>query len=126
MEQHIGTDEMGKIIIRLRRVEGQVRGLQRMLAERHLNEEIFTQLSATKAAFDRACTLLVALKMRECLAAGLPGDGMSHGAIEKAQTAKRAQASENAKAIEKAMETFVKHSQWLDVVVNDAGDDELL
>ena len=119
MEQYIGTDEMGKIIIRLRRVEGQVRGLQRMLVEGRLGEEVFTQLSATKAALDRACTLLVALKMRECLAVGLGGD-ISHGAIEEAQTV------ENAQAIEKAMETFVKHSQWLDVVVSDAGDDELL
>ena len=120
MEQYIGTDEMGKIIIRLRRVEGQVRGLQRMLAEGRLGEEVFTQLSATKAALDRACTLLVALKMRECLAVGLPDDGASQGAIEKAQTV------EHARAIEKAMETFVKHSQWLDVVIHDAGDDALL
>ena len=125
MEQYIGTDEMGKIIIRLRRGEGQVRGLQRMLAEGHLGEEIFTQMSATKAALDRACTLLVALKMRECLAGGLD-NGMSQAAAEKAQTTEKAQASENAKAIEKAMETFVKHSQWLDVIINDAGDDELL
>ena len=125
MEQHIGTDDMGKIIIRLRRVEGQVRGLQRMLAEGRLGEEVFTQLSATKAALDRACTLLVALKMRERLAARFD-NGMSQGAAAKAQPVEKAQASEHAKAIEEAMETFVKHSQWLDVVINDAGDDELL
>ena len=119
MEQYIGTDEMGRIIIRLRRVEGQVRGLQRMLAEGRPGEEVFTQLSATKAALDRACTLLVALKMRECLAAGLD-DGTSHGAAEKVQSAGKAQ------AIEKALETFVKHSQWLDVVINDAGNDTVL
>ena len=62
------TDEAGRLINRLRRVEGQSRGLQRMIEEGRSCEEIFTQLAATKAALDRVGVLLISLKMRECLA----------------------------------------------------------
>ena len=60
-------DEAGRLINRLRRVEGQSRGLQRMIEQGRPCEEIFTQLAATKAALDRVGVLLISLKMRECL-----------------------------------------------------------
>jgi DNA-binding FrmR family transcriptional regulator len=64
----MNSDEAGRLINRLRRVEGQSRGLQRMIEEGRSCEEIFTQLAATKAALDRVGVLLISLKMRECLA----------------------------------------------------------
>jgi DNA-binding FrmR family transcriptional regulator len=41
------------VIVRLRRLEGQVRGLQRMVEEGSECREIVTQLSAAKGALDR-------------------------------------------------------------------------
>ena len=54
MEEHVGDREAARLVNRLRRVEGQARGLQRMIEEGRSCDEIFTQLAATKAALDRA------------------------------------------------------------------------
>ncbi len=87
-------EEAGRLINRLRRVEGQSRGLQRMIEEGRSCEEIFTQLAATKAALDRVGVLLISLKMRECLAE---------------ETGKEAVASPA--AVEKALEAFLKYAR---------------
>ena len=87
-------EEAGRLINRLRRVEGQSRGLQRMIEEGRSCEEIFTQLAATKAALDRVGVLLISLKMRECLAE-------ESGEEEVASPA----------AVEKALEAFLKYAR---------------
>ncbi|MGI9602666.1 MAG: metal-sensitive transcriptional regulator [Acidimicrobiales bacterium] len=52
---------------RLRRVEGQIRGLQTMLDEGKDCREVITQLSAAKAALDRIGYRLVGAGMRYCV-----------------------------------------------------------
>jgi len=90
----MNNDEAGRLINRLRRVEGQSRGLQRMIEEGRPCEDIFTQLAATKAALDRVGVLLISLKMRECLA--------EEGG--EAETA-------SPEAVEKALEAFLKYAR---------------
>ncbi len=53
---------------RLARLEGQVRGLQRMLAEGRECREVVTQLAAAKAALDRVSYRLMVAGMRHCAA----------------------------------------------------------
>jgi DNA-binding FrmR family transcriptional regulator len=53
---------------RLRRAEGQVRGIQQMLAERRDCRDIVTQLSAATKALEQAGFLLVAAGLTWCLA----------------------------------------------------------
>lgn len=84
MNEFIHEDEAGRLINRLRRVEGQSRGLQRMIDEGRSCEEIFTQLAATKAALDRVGVLLISLKMRECLNEEAGDEIASPEAVEKA------------------------------------------
>ncbi|RJF69553.1 MULTISPECIES: metal-sensitive transcriptional regulator [Deinococcus] len=48
-----------KILKRLRRIEGQVRGLQRMIEEGRECQDILTQLSGTRSALDAAGELLL-------------------------------------------------------------------
>ncbi|MFA4965571.1 MAG: metal-sensitive transcriptional regulator [Thermoleophilia bacterium] len=84
MDTVLDSDEAGRLINRLRRVEGQSRGLQRMIEEGRPCEEIFTQLAATKAALDRVGVLLISLKMRECLAQEAGDEVASPQAVEKA------------------------------------------
>lgn len=48
-----------KILKRLRRIEGQVRGLQRMIEEGRDCQDILTQLSGTRSALDAAGELLL-------------------------------------------------------------------
>ena len=51
---------------RLRRVEGQIRGLQRMLDEGQDCRAVVTQLSAVQSALERAGFRLMAAGMRYC------------------------------------------------------------
>jgi DNA-binding FrmR family transcriptional regulator len=101
------TDETAKVVNRLRRVEGQARGLQRMLAEGRSCDEVFTQLSAMKAALDRVATLLISLEMRACLADEIDADDAKE-------------------AVDKALQTFVKYSQCIDCTLHDAIVDQLV
>ena len=60
----MGTEE---ITNRLKRVEGQVRGLQRMVEEQRDCEAILTQLMAARAALDRVGLLVAENFVQECL-----------------------------------------------------------
>ena len=55
------------IVARLRRVEGQIRGLQRMVDDGRDCSEIVTQLSAARAALDRVGNVIVSSGLRGCL-----------------------------------------------------------
>ncbi len=52
---------------RLRRVEGQIGAIQRMIAERRDCHAIAQQMSAARAALDRAAVQLMAQSMAQCL-----------------------------------------------------------
>ncbi|MNL72064.1 Copper-sensing transcriptional repressor CsoR [compost metagenome] len=55
-----------KIIQNLRRIEGQVKGIQRMVSEERQCDEVLTQIMAVKAALDRVTTDLVQANMATC------------------------------------------------------------
>lgn len=59
--------ERTKILKRLRRIEGQIRGLQKMIDDERPLEEILTQMAASKKAFDQAGLAIIAEYMKECL-----------------------------------------------------------
>lgn len=77
------SEEAGRIINRLARIEGQVRGLQRMIGEGKDCEQILGQLAAVKAALDRVGTHLISHRMRECLE-DQTGAELDPAAFEKA------------------------------------------
>ena len=54
------------VLNRLRRLEGQIRGVQRMVEEGKDCADIVTQLSACKAALDKVGYRLVVAGMRHC------------------------------------------------------------
>ncbi len=56
-------DTSEDVIKRLRRLEGQIRGLQRMVEERDACRDIVTQLAAAKGALDRVGFRLMAAAM---------------------------------------------------------------
>ncbi len=57
---------MKKIKNRLKRIEGQVRGLQKLLDTASDCEEIIIQFSATKAALDNCYALLLTKNLSKC------------------------------------------------------------
>ncbi|MFC2031299.1 metal-sensitive transcriptional regulator [Chloroflexota bacterium] len=60
----MGTDEITR---RLKRVEGQVRGLQRMVDDQRDCEAILTQLMAARAALDQVGLLMADNFVQDCL-----------------------------------------------------------
>ncbi len=63
-----GTDrEQQEVLTRLRRVEGQIRGIQRMVEEGRSCEDIAAQLLAARAALDKASLYIMTHHIEACL-----------------------------------------------------------
>ncbi len=58
------------VLLRLRRIEGQVRGIQRMVEEQRDCRDVVVQLAAVKAAVASLNTLVAETYARECLCTG--------------------------------------------------------
>lgn len=71
------------VLLRLRKIEGQVRGLQRMIEEEKECASIVHQLCAVRKALDKVGFLMLTGRLRQC--ADLHGEGRdSEKAIEEA------------------------------------------
>ena len=60
-------NELRDLMNRLKRIEGQVRGLQRMLEEGAYCPEILTQASAVNSALNSFCRVLLTGHLRTCV-----------------------------------------------------------
>lgn len=63
----LDPDEMTKVVNRLKRAQGQLAGVVRMLDEGKDCEDVVTQLSAVSKALDRAGFAIIASGMKQCL-----------------------------------------------------------
>ncbi len=63
---------------RLRRIEGQIQGVQRMLAEDRACEDLLTQMLAIRAAVEQASLLMTEKHVRAC---GLGGSEASEAQV---------------------------------------------
>jgi len=74
---------------RLRRIEGQIRGLQKMVEDDRYCIDVLTQVSAVKAALERVALLLLADHTEHCVTEAIrAGDGSEkvrelNGAVER-------------------------------------------
>ena len=64
-------NERRDLMNRLKRIEGQVRGLQRMLDEDAYCPDILTQASAVNSALNSFCRMLLANHIRTCVSADI-------------------------------------------------------
>jgi len=55
------------IILRLRKIEGQVKGLQKMIAETRPCDEVLTQVLAARAALDKVGFEILSTHVEDCL-----------------------------------------------------------
>ena len=62
-----GDQERHDLMNRLKRIEGQVRGLQRMLEEDAYCPDILIQASAVNSALNSFCKVLLANHLRSCV-----------------------------------------------------------
>jgi len=74
--------EMGKVVNRLKRAQGQLAGVIRMLEEGRDCEDVVTQIAALSKALDRAGFAIIASGMRQCL---VESDGEETLDVQKLQ-----------------------------------------
>lgn len=72
---YIMETERRKILGRLRRIEGQIRGLQRMVEEQAPCAEVLTQVSAVTAAMKKTGNAIIRANMARCMAESAGGNG---------------------------------------------------
>ena len=66
-EETTGQQQREEVLTRLRRIEGQLRGIQRMIEEERSCEAIVTQLMAARAALDKASLQIMSQHIDKCL-----------------------------------------------------------
>lgn len=64
---NVSDDVLADLTRRLRKVEGQVRGIQQMLADERDCRDVVTQISAASKALDQTGFLLVAAGLAWCV-----------------------------------------------------------
>ncbi|HLA82954.1 MAG TPA: metal-sensitive transcriptional regulator [Thermoleophilia bacterium] len=77
--------ETEALLNRLRRIEGQIRGIHRMLAEDRVCEDVVTQLMAARSSLDQVGLLIIDRHIDRCLV----GDSDPAQALENLQQALR-------------------------------------
>lgn len=70
------ADELSSVLKRLRRAEGQIRGVIQMIEDGRDCGDVVTQLAAVSRALDRAGFKIIAMGLRQC-AAGAGGDDVT-------------------------------------------------
>ena len=68
------ADDTRGISARLRRIEGQVQGIQRMIDGNRECEEVLTQIMAVRSSIDQVGLLLMERHIEQCIMEGLPAD----------------------------------------------------
>ena len=75
--------DMTTVINRLKRAQGQLSGVLRMVEEGRECEDVVTQLAAVSRALDRAGFAIVATGLQQCLTDGDGVDGLDAKKMEK-------------------------------------------
>lgn len=71
------TPDVQTLIARLKRVEGQIRGIQRMLEEDRVCEDIVTQVMAARTALDQVSIHILDQHVQRCMCSdNEPGEAM--------------------------------------------------
>ncbi len=63
----VDTAQLGDVLSRLKRVQGQVGGIIKMIEDGRDCSEVVTQLAAVSRALDRAGFKIIATGMRQCM-----------------------------------------------------------
>ncbi len=85
------TKPQDDVLLRLRKIEGQIRGLHKMIEEGKNCTEVVHQLSAARKALDKVGFIILTHRMQECMQ-------------------EKGSSRDSEKAMEEAMELFLKLS----------------
>lgn len=76
-------DEMDQIVKRLRRAQGQIGGILKMIDEGRDCEDVVTQVAAVSRALDRAGFAIISTGLKQCLVDSGGLDTVDTGKMEK-------------------------------------------
>lgn len=79
----LDTHQLVDVVKRLRRAEGQIGGVIRMIEENRDCAEIVTQIAAVSKALDRAGFAVIATGLRQCISESPDGNGVDTAVLEK-------------------------------------------
>ncbi len=79
----LDRSEMTPVINRIKRAQGQLAGVLRMMEEGRDCEDVVTQLAAVSRALDRAGFAIVATGLQQCLTNGEGTDSVDVKKMEK-------------------------------------------
>jgi len=79
----LNPEELSAVTNRLRRAQGQIGGVLRMIEQGRECEDIVTQLAAVNHALDRAGFALIATSLKQCLAQPDGADSADAKSLEK-------------------------------------------
>jgi len=79
----LDPQDMGPVINRIKRAQGQLAGVLRMLEEGRECEDVVTQLAAVSKALDRAGFAIVSTGLQQCLTRGDGIDSLDVKKMEK-------------------------------------------
>lgn len=74
------SEDLEQVVKRLRRAQGQIGGVLRMIEEGRDCEDIVTQVAAASRALDRAGVAIISTGLKQCL--------MASGGVDTVDTAK--------------------------------------
>lgn len=79
----LDTDDLVGVLKRLKRAQGQIGGIIRMIEEGRDCKDIVTQLAAVSKALDRAGFAVIAAGLRQCFTEDPDGNGVDTSSLEK-------------------------------------------
>ncbi|WP_202863731.1 metal-sensitive transcriptional regulator [Ornithinimicrobium avium] len=79
----LDSEDMAPVVNRLRRAQGQIGGVIRLIEEGRDCKDVVTQLAAVNRALDRAGFAIVSSGMRECLSSSEGMTAEDQAAMEK-------------------------------------------
>ncbi len=77
------VDQMQDVVKRLRRAQGQIAGVLRMIEEGRDCEDIVTQVAAVSRALDRAGFAIISTGLKQCLLQSGGADSVDSAKMEK-------------------------------------------
>ena len=80
----MSMDYQADVLKRMRRIEGQVRGIIKMMEEQKDCKDVVNQLSAVRGATDRVIAYVTAINLEKCVIAELENGGDTRKIVQEA------------------------------------------
>ncbi|MFC5464827.1 metal-sensitive transcriptional regulator [Lederbergia graminis] len=72
------------VVNRLKRIEGQIKGVLNMIEQNKDCREVVTQLSASRSAIDRTIGLIVSMNLEQCVRENMEKGEETEGLVKEA------------------------------------------